>query len=149
MVHTHTRQQLTSPTDNLGSFVLWTEIELGLGIVCGCAPAMRKIFKGWVKDEPKSSNMQAKPYQYPPTPRNNVQRVGPMGYSPSMEKMYGHVPGTPQSIAHPTKTFATNTTSTTVSSRTLEQTRTGSSRGLIEYQTPMDVEQAGIWGPTA
>lgn len=57
---------------------------------------------------------------------------------------------TPQSISHPTKTFQTMTTSTTVSNRSLhvdEHAGNGSTRGLIEYDAPIDIEAVGLWGP--
>lgn len=59
---------------------------------------------------------------------------------------------TPQSISYPTKTYATVTTSTTLSNRSLqvdEDPRNASARGLIEYDAPVDIEAYGIWGPRA
>lgn len=59
----------------------------------------------------------------------------------------------PQSISHPTKTFqtmTTTTTSTTLSNNSLhvdEHSGNGSTRGLIEYDAPIDIEAIGLWGP--
>lgn len=40
-----------SHTDKIGFVILWTVVELGLGIVAGSLPSMRKFFKSLAKDK--------------------------------------------------------------------------------------------------
>lgn len=164
------------PADNLGNFILWSEIELGLGIVCGCAPAIRKLLKGWLRDPPTKSSSSlmlprgggGRPYYPPPggdapnddhTPRSGRgqgARPGRVPATPTTEKtLHGLSPQDSRSIAFPTKTFATTVaTDSTVRStprRSLDldysRSGDGSERGLVEYRVPQDVEAAGLWGP--
>lgn len=141
-------------TDTIGNFLVWSELELGLGVICGCAPAIHKLLKGLLREPAGSSgSTPVRPGQYqsrrlegPPAPPKKG-----FGSSSSSEKMHALSPQqTPQSISHPTKTFQSMTTSTTMSNRSLhvdEHSGNGSTRGLVEYDAPVDIEAVGLWGP--
>ncbi|KAK7740913.1 hypothetical protein SLS53_004976 [Cytospora paraplurivora] len=80
----------------IGSFILWSEVETGLGIIASCLPVLRKLLRSFDAEEPPVLHGK-KPYDSPPnsgqsdqTPHNNFERLPYDSYLLPARQTNGH-----------------------------------------------------------
>lgn len=141
----------------IGSFILWSEVETGLGIIACCLPMLRKLLRSFDKD--RASVTPGKPVYYKAgssgnsgqTPINNIHRLPYDSYLvPDQEKGFNTLTsfsseGTSLPLQH------TYSSSTYVPPRSGGRVQhewpapSNSSRGLVEASR--DVDQACLYAP--
>lgn len=141
----------------LGSFILWSEVETGLGIIACCLPMLRKLLRSF--DNNRASVTPGKPVYYKDvhsghsgqTPINNIHRLPYDSYLvPDQEKGLRTLSSfSSEGISLPLhQTYSSSTYVTPGSGGRIHHdwpAPSSSSRGLVE--APRDVDQAYLYAP--
>ncbi|KUI54701.1 hypothetical protein VP1G_02121 [Cytospora mali] len=145
----------------IGSFVLWSEIETGMGLIASCLPMLRKLFRSFDAENPTVVPGKRAYYNTPnsghsgQTPVNKAERLPYDSYlvSENLQQTKGDWTQTSHSSDGATlalqPTYSSRATASTspggpAHSDWVSPNNTGSTRGLV--LPPRDVDEMHLYG---